>query len=315
MRKLFLMAAGCVCLPYSGNVMAQGDAITLLTTYNATGFSSRTSSIMAPKLEEFFQLPVEVEFQTATQVAVDAPADGNTLFVSTIGNMALLPSISPSFGIDPLIDLQPVTLLTQAPDVLIVHSGLGVTTLDELIAYSNEHPGTLSYSHISPRSIHRVEFTAILEELGIDATLDESMRGAAGAMDGVATGAIDLVITTSPYVAPLVEDGSVIPLAVAHPTRMPLYPDVPTLLERGVSLIPHGSWAGLFVPVGTSDENISRIRDAVHFALSDAGVIAEVNALGMEVSLSDSPEAFTAFIESDNVRLKLVAEIYGIVVE
>ena len=315
MRKLFLMFAICGFLPYSVSAVAQGDSITLLTTYNATGFSSRTSSIMAPKLEEYFEQPIEIQFQTATQVAVDSPADGSTLFVSTIGNMALLPSISESFEIDPLTDLQPVTLLTQAPDVLIVHSGLGITTLDELITYSKEHPGTLSYSHIAPRSIHRVEFSAILAELGIDATLDESMRGAARAMDGVASGAIDLVITTSPYVTPLVENGSAIPLAVAHPTRMPLYPDVPTLLERGVSLIPHGSWAGLFVPVGTSDENISRILGAARSAMSDPAVVAQINALGMDVALSDSPRAFIAYIEAENVRLKLAAEVYGIVID
>ena len=315
MRKLFLMFVACGCVPYSGSVVAQGDAITLLTTYNATGFSSRTSSIMAPKLEEYFEKPIEVRFQTGTQVAVDAPADGSTLFVSTIGNMALLPSVSASFDIDPLTDLQPVTMLTLAPDVLIVHSGLGITSLDELIAYSKEHPGTLTYSHIAPRSIHRVEFSAILAELGIDARLDESMRGAVRAMDGVASGAIDLVITTSPYVTPLVEDGSAIPLAVAHPTRMPLYPSVPTLLERGVTSIPHGSWAGLFVPVGTSDEHTARILEAARFAMSDPEVIAQINALGMDVSLNETPAEFVAFIEAENVRLKQAADRYSIVID
>lgn len=300
------------CASFYGSVSAQSGAIALLTTYNETGFSSRTSAIMAPKLGEYLGRPIEISYQTPTQDAVDAPADGSALFVSTIGNMAMLPSISPTFDIDPLTDLRPVTLLTQAPDVLIVHSGLGIANLNDLIEYSNEHPGELTYSHIAPRSIHRIEFSAILAELGIDATLDESMRGAARAMAGVADGTIDLVITTSPYVAPLVDDGSAVPLAVAHPTRMPLYPGVPTLLERGVTLIPRGSWAGLFVPVGTSDEQVARILDAARFAAGDPEVAEQINALGMEISLSEAPSEFVAFIEAEKARLRDAADAYDI---
>ena len=300
---------------YSVGSSAQDAGVTILTTYNANGFASRAISIMEPRLEEYLEQPVEIQFGAATELAVNSPGDGKTFFVSTIGNMALLPSVSVTFDIDPLSDLQPVTLLTLAPDVLIAHSGLGISTLDELITYSQEYPDALSYSYIAPRSIHRVEFAVLLDELGINAQLDESVRGAARAMAGVADGTIDLVITTSPYVAPLVEDGSAVPIAVAHPTRMPLYPDVPTFVERGVSTVPHGSWAGLFAPIGTSATEIARIVAAVEFAVRDPSVASQIGALGMEISISESPQDFVAYIEAENARLKLAAERYGIEIQ
>ena len=315
MRKLFLLTALVGLLPHVSPSMAQEEGITLLTTYNETGFSSRTSAIMKPVLEAQLGQAIEIQYRAATQLAIDAPADGSTLFVSTIGNMALLPAISESFDVDPLSDLRPVTRLTYAPDVLIVHAGLGINTLDELIAYSKENPGTLSYSHISPRSIHRIEFAAVLHELGIDAQLDESTRGAIGAMDGVANGTIDLVITTSPYVTPMIDDGSVAPLAVAHPTRMPLYPDVPTLLERGVTSIPHGSWSGLFVPADTPENTVAQIFAAAQTAMGDATVIKQINATGMEISLNTSPDQFVADIEADMARLKQAANKYEITLD
>ena len=304
--------ATCALLTYSGLAAAQNDPMVFLTTFSEVGSSSRTATIITPKLEEYLQRSIELQYNAGAHAAVGAPADGTIIFISTVGNMALLPAILPSFGLDPLRDLRPVTLLTATPDVLIAHSGLGINTLDELIAYSREHPGALSYSYIAPRSIHRVEFSALLYELGIDATLDESIRGSASAMEAVANGTVDLVITTSPYVAPLVENRSAVALTVAHPTRIPLLPDVPTMLERGVTSVPHGSWAGLFVPAGTSDEHLAQVFEAVQHAMDDPFVIRQINELGMEISLSDSPEAFAAYIESESVRLKLAAEKYRI---
>lgn len=304
--------ATCALLTYSSLAVAQNDPMVFLTTYRALGSSSRTATIITPKLEEYLQRSIEIQYEAGVRAAVASPDDGKTIFISTVGNMALLPAISPSFGLDPLRDLRPVTLLTATPDVLIAHSALGINTLDELIMYSREHPGALSYSHIAPRSIHRVEFSALLYELGIDATLDESIRGSAPAMEAVANGTVDLVITTSPYVAPLVESRSAVALAVAHPTRIPLLPGVPTLLESGVTSVPHGSWAGLFVPAGTSDEHVAQVFEAVQYAMNDPLIVQQINELGMEVSLSDSPEAFATYIESESVRLRRAAEKYRI---
>jgi tripartite-type tricarboxylate transporter receptor subunit TctC len=270
---------------------------------------------MTPKLEEYFDRSIELEYGAGARAALDVPGDGNTIFISTVGNMALLPAISPSFDLDPLTELRPVTLLTATPDVLIAHAGLGIDTLDELIAYAKAHPGELTYSHISPRSIHRVEFSALLYELGIDATLDESIRGSAPAMDAVAEGSLDLVITTSPYVAPLVDSGSAVALVVAHPTRIPLLPGVPTMLERGIASVPHGSWAGLFVPAGTSDEDLAEVFAAVEFAMADPSVKQQINELGMEISRSESPAAFASYIEAEGERLRNAANKYRIVVE
>ena len=240
-------------LAYAGLASAQSDPILILTTYPATGSSSQATTIIAPKLEEYLGREVEIEYGVGVQAGVAAPADERTVFVSTIGNMALLPAISASFGIDPLRDLRPVTRLTAVPDVLIARSGLGIDTLDELLEYTRAHPGELTYSHIAPRSIHRLEFAAILNELGLDITLDESVRSSAPAMAAIADGTVDLAITTSPYVSPLIESGAAVPLVVAHPQRIPLLPDVPTMLERGIDGMPSGSWGGLFAPAGAAE--------------------------------------------------------------
>jgi tripartite-type tricarboxylate transporter receptor subunit TctC len=289
------------------------EQINLMTTFSEVGSSSRTSAIITPKLAEYFGQPVHLQFSTDIHTVVGAPADGTTLFVSTIGIISLMPNISASYGVDPLHDLRAVTRLTATPDVLIARAGLGLSDLDELVSYAHEHPGVLRYSYIAPTSIHRVEFSAFFDAFGIEAQLDESIRGSQPAMDALESGAIDFAFTTAPYVAPLVASGAAVPIVVAHPARIPLFPGVPTMAERGISGIPHGSWAGVFVPAGTSDAQIARIFAAVTYAMEDPGVIADINALGMEISLSESPAEFAAYIGSESARLKAAAERYDIV--
>jgi len=299
----------------SGLAFAQSEPIRILTTYPATGSSSTATTIIAPKLEEHLGREVEFDYGVGLQAGVAAPADERTIFVSTIGNMAMLPAILDTFGVDPLADLRPVTRITTVPDVLIAHSGLGIDTLDELLEYTSANPGELTYSHIAPRSIHRLEFAALLGELGIDVTLDESVRGSAAAMEAVANGDVDLVITTSPYVSPLIQSGAAVPLVVVHPERIPMLPEVPTMLERGVDGMPSGSWGGFFAPAGSSDEFVQQMFEAARFAMSDPGVMEAIGAHGMEVWPSESPEEFEQFIRDEMTRLGDAAERYGMQVE
>ena len=310
-RKL-AQTFGLLILGLASSACTQPDPIVILTTFGAPGSSSRATAIIVPKMAEYLGQDVEIEYGVGVQAGVDAPANERTVFVSTIGNIALRPAIEEAFGIDPLTDLQPVTRMTAVPDVLIVNADLGIDTLAELLAYTRGNPGELSYSHIAPTSIHRIEFGALLTELGFDITLDASLRGSAPVMDAMASGALDLAITTSPYVSPLIDSGTAIPLVVAHPTRTPLLPSVPTMIESGITGMPSGSWNGVFVPAGSSDEFRMRIFEAVRFALQDPAVQQQLNALGMEAWPSESPEAFIAFIRAEQARLGTAAGRYSI---
>ncbi len=292
--------------------------IHIISSFGEAGSSSQTIRILAPKIEEYFQRPVQIHYSEVgkggsigPQTAANAPQDQLTLFVGSVGNIALLPNILSSYEVNPLEDFRAVTHLTVTPDVLIANAGLGVSTLEELVAYAKERGGPLSYSHIAQFSIHRMEFVEILNALGVEATNDDSIRGSARAMEAVANGSIDLAMTTAPYVAPLVEAGSVVPLVVANETRLPAYPNVPTMLESGIP-IEHGSWAGAFVPAATSAEDTAQMFLALQQALTDENVVAQLAALGMVAAPSESPEEFANYIAEETSRLGAVAKAYGI---
>jgi tripartite-type tricarboxylate transporter receptor subunit TctC len=294
------------------------DPVHIISSFPETGSSARTIRILAPSIEAYFQRPVEIHYNQGgkggdigARMGASAPADQLTIFVGTVGNIALLPNILSSYEIEPLRDFQAVTHLTVTPDVLIANTGLGVTTLDELVAYAKASDEPLTYSHIAPLSIHRMEFLEVLNTLGIEATNDESIRGSVKAMAAVADGTVDLVMTTAPYVAPMVADGSVVPLAVANHARLPAFPDVPTMQESGIA-IDHGSWSGALVPAATSAEDREQVFLALQSALTDEGVVAQLAELGMIAAPSDSPQAFADYIAAETARLGAVAEAYGV---
>ena len=121
----------CASLTYSGVAIAQAEPMVFLTTYQAVGSSSRTASIITPKLE-YYHAEARVLSRRSSKSFFSGLSSSSSSSV---------PAALPSFDLDPLTDLRPVTLLTATPDVLIVHAGLGINTLDELIAYAHEHPG------------------------------------------------------------------------------------------------------------------------------------------------------------------------------
>jgi len=287
------------------------DTIEFLTAFGEAGSSSKTARIITPKLEEYLGSPIELKFSQGRFAGIESPANGKTIVTSTIGLMALLPGVAPGYPLDPLVDLRPITRTTGTPDILVVRSGLGINSIEELIAYTQENPDALTYFHVSPTSIHRLEFAAFFGELGIRATLDTARsNGNEDAMEGIRDGTLDLMASTSPYMTQLISSGAAIPLVVIHPKRMPLFPAVPTLLELGATTMSTGSWAGMFAPKETSDEDLDLLFKAVEFAMDDPAIVAAISALGMEVSLSKSPADFASFIDIEMQRLRSAAETY-----
>jgi tripartite-type tricarboxylate transporter receptor subunit TctC len=319
---VFLLATACSTeTPDTIELLPATDIepIHLISSFTAVGSSSRTARIIAPKIEEYFQRPVEIIYNEGgrggdigARMAAAASPDQLTLFIGTVGNVALLPNILTSYELDPLEDFRPITQLTVTPDVLIAHAGLGIHSIDELVAYGTEKEGEISYSHIAPLSIHRMEFLQLFDDLGLNGENDASIRGSAAAMDAVGLGTVDLAMTTAPYVAPLVEQGLVVPLVVANESRLPSLPDVPTMMEAGIA-IPHGSWAGALVPAATSDEDVAAMFSALEIALTDPDIVAQIANLGMLAAPSDSPESFTAYIREETERLGGVARKFNVV--
>lgn len=324
LRRVFVGLAATIAM--AGGAAAQSDypskPITMLISFSVKGSSGLVGQLLADKMEEVLGQPVELlghdsgkSGNIAAEAAKAAPPDGYTLFMGTVGNMGLLPNTWADYPVAPLTDLVPLTQITDTPDVLIANPSAPFDTFDEFVAYAKAHPGEVRYSNVAGPSIHAAEFASIIGATGIEIALDESIRGSANAMKAVADGTVQVTMTTVPYILPYLRKGDVKALALASEVRSPQLPDLPLFTELGVPAIPRGSWNGLFVPAGTPQPIVDKLFEAIRFAAEDPGVRAEIEDMGMRVSLNASPEEFRDFLAAEMARFAIVAKEGNIVVE
>ena len=302
---------------WAGPLVAQEPAMVFLTSHTATGSSGAAATIMKDKLEEYFGGPVEYRYSQGQFVGRGVEPDGKTMIMSINGTMTLMPALVEDFEMNPFTDLRPVTRATITPDPLLIRSSLGIDSIEELVEFAAASEQPLTYSHIAAQSVHRVEMDSIFHEFGIDnVVLKESIgRGARAALDALESGDLDMVALTSPYAVPYIERGIAKALVVVSPNRIAAAPDGPTLSELGIPNLEYGSWAGVYVPAGTSDEDAYHVYNAVKYALSDPETVRKINAIGLEVGLNESPEDFVEFLHAERARLRVVVEKYHISID
>lgn len=317
---IFFFAMGTWLVSMTANAQKEfpSKPITLYMSFSDTGSSSRVARVYAPKLEKILGQKVEIIYHTPGRggdigalAAAAADPDGHHMLIGTVGNISLLPAILPDYGMDPSNDLVPVTQIAVVPNFIAVRSEIPANNFEEFVQYVKANPGEVTYSYIAPWSIHRLEFRAIIEELGLNMTHTEGVRGSMPTINGVIDGRVDTSITTSPHWIPLLEEGQVKVLAVLGEQRHPSYPELPTMLEVGVDQIPRGSWDGVFVPAGTPESAVNTLFAAFKEVANDPEVVAAVEEQGMFIRISESPETFREFVEAESDRLKESAGALG----
>src|SRR3989442_2470338 len=115
------------------------------------GGTDVVARIIAPGLSENLGQPVVIENRpgatgtVAAAMVAKSPADGYTLMMGHVSVNAIAPSLFPNLRYDVFKDFAPVTLAASVPHFVVVHPSLPVNSIRELIAYSKERPGKLSF--------------------------------------------------------------------------------------------------------------------------------------------------------------------------
>src|SRR5262249_57057971 len=96
-----------------------------------------------------------------------APADGYTLLVAALPQIAIVPAVSP-VRYDPVKDFAPISAVGTNPFVLAVNKDVPVKTLAEVVAYVRSQPQKLSYASAGVGSLHHLSMALFLQLAGLD---------------------------------------------------------------------------------------------------------------------------------------------------
>lgn len=194
-----------------------------------------------------------------TDFAAKAPADGYTLLVGSVSNLALNPGLYANLPYDSLRDFEPVGLLVSYSYTLVGRKDLPMKSLQEVLAYAKANPGKLNYASAGTGSGQHVLAAALWHLAKVDVA-HVPYRGAQPAYQDLLGGRVDLFFDLSPTARVQVDAGNAKALAVSGAARNAMHPQVPTVLESGAADLQLESWFGLFAPARTPPEALQKLR-------------------------------------------------------
>uniref|UniRef100_UPI0018E00602 Bug family tripartite tricarboxylate transporter substrate binding protein n=1 Tax=Neoroseomonas rubea TaxID=2748666 RepID=UPI0018E00602 len=258
----------------------------VVPTAGGAGTADTLSRIMAQEFEARLGQRVVVENRAgangnvgAAHVARSAP-DGATFLWGWAGTLATNPSLYASLPFDPVADFDPVALVGNVPNILVVNRDLGPRTLAEFTAFARAHPGRINFGSTgNGSSMH------LAGELYRQMTNTEMQHvpysGPAAAVTDLLSGRIQAMFNLLTGALPQVQSAGVVPVAVLADQRVPQLPDVPTAAEAGLPGLSFGTWFMVLAPKGTPAPILDRMNALANEIIAAPEPRARLQAAGM----------------------------------
>lgn len=249
------------------------------------------------------------------EVAARANPDGYTVLLGNVGTMAINPGLYPSFPIQPLRDLIPITEVVDVPSILIANPGFAPNSVKEFIDYAKANPGKINFGSPGPGSANRLEMESFMRMVGLNMVHIGYKGGAGPAVIGLMGNETQIMFVTLSSAVNFVKQNRLKGLAVTAPKRIAVLPNIPTMPELGFKAMKSGSWQGLFAPKDTPPAIVQRLLAATLKTMALPDVRKRIADGGVDVVVSKSPAEFAGFVKSETNRFGTVIKEANIVAD
>ena len=310
-RSLLALGAG---LPLVGAARAQTTwptkPIRLVVGYSAGGGNDLIARIVAAKLQDKLGQPIVVDNKpgaqsiVAAEIVAKAAPDGYTLLVAPSGPMTINPAVYSKLPYSPQKDFVPISLLAEFPLLLVVSADTAVKNVKELIEYGKANPKLANYAS----SATPFQLAAELFNQSTGSAFQHiPYKGSGDVVQAVMSGQVLMAFVDSGPVAGPLKAGRLRALGITTAKRPLNFPDIPTLAEQGFPDMEIVLWTGLVAPVGTPNEIVDRLQDAIADTLNMPAVESALDAISVDPRSTTSAE-FRELIKNDSARWKAVAD-------
>lgn len=241
----------------------------------------------------------------AAFVARSAP-DGYTVLVVS-SSYSINPSLYTTLPFDPQKDLAPVSLLAEAPFLLVVHPSLPVKSAKDLIALAKAKPGALTYGSGGNGSSGHLAGALFESAAGVKLS-HIPYKGAGQALIDVLSGQITLTFASVLSSTPHVKEGRLRVLGVTGAKRSNALPQVPTIAEAGAPGYATTTWYGLLVPSSTQAAVIERLATAANKTVMAPDLRERMAGDGAE-PVGSTPAVFQKHLASEIAKWRKVVSI------
>ena len=242
-----------------------------------------------------------------------AAPDGYMLGVATAPAMAINPTLYKQVAYDVEKDFVPISLYVKSPFILVINPALGPRNVGELIKYTKDNVGKLSYSTPGTGAAQHLAVEFMKQKFGLDIT-HIPYKSSPQSVADIMAGHVSMAFAEAGLSLPLIREGKLRALAVSSLTRLPGLPDVPAFAEASNSPdFEAVSWHVLLAPAATPPDIINRLQLEMKRIIATPEVQQRISTLGLIPHDAPSAAAINQYMRAEREKWSALVKSLGLV--
>ena len=307
------LALAALASPLAYSQSYPSKPIRLVVPFTPGGGVDINARLISPKLQEYLGQPVIIETRPGAGtnignefVAKSAP-DGYTLLING-GAMAINMSLYKNLNYDTLRDFVPISLFSEATNVLVVHPSLPVKTVKVFVALAKAKPDAINFSSSGSGSTQHLSGELFNLRTGTK-MMHIPFKGTSPSLTSVVGGEVMVTFANIPAISGFLKAGRLKPIATTSLKRAPQLPNVPTLKESGIDVEVTVRY-GIFAPSATPKEIVNTLAGALAKAARSPDTRQRLLDMGAE-PVGNTPAEFAKIMKEEIVRWAEVVRASG----
>ena len=302
----FLACLLFLITPLLANAQYPQKPIRMILPYSSGGGADTIGRPLANELTKILGKTVFAENRggasgnIAMEYVASSPPDGYTIILMLTAQAAVNNTLFKDSKVDAIKDFEPISLIAKAPYFLAVNPSIPAKNVQEFITLVRNNPGKYSYASTGNGSGTHLSMVLLKSIAQLD-ILHVAYKGGGGAYTDLLSGQVDASFVGAGSAKGFIQNGQIRLLAVTTPQRSPIYPDVPTLAESGVTGYSSEVWYALYAPKGTPPAIIKKLKSAVLTALKSPQLKERYVADSIQ-TIGSTPEELTAFTKTERTK-------------
>ncbi|ABM57662.1 tripartite tricarboxylate transporter substrate binding protein [Verminephrobacter eiseniae] len=312
-RRDLLIAPAALAFAAGADAQIDSAPVRILVGAPAGGSTDTLARALAASMGTALGRAVIVENKPgaggniAAEAIARAAPDGRMLLMSFTSH-AINATLYPTLPFDPVKDFTALTCVATSPSILVAHPSVPAKDMRELIALAKARPGQLNIAIGALGSSLHMAGEAFKMQSGVD-IVNIPYQGTSPAVQDLLAGQVQLMFAAVGNVKAHIQAGKLKALGVSSAQRLPAFPYVPAIAEA-LPGYESSAWFGLFGPARMPAALARKISDAARDALQQPGMRKRLDAADA-MAVGNSPEQFSAFVQSEILRWAKVVKFSG----
>lgn len=314
-----MLRAGAACfsmlIALASQTIAQSyptRSITMIVPFAPGGPADVLGRLIGQKMSEDLGQQVIIDNRPGAntiigaQVVAKAKPDGYTILLAIDGTLVMNPFLYSKLPYDPFKDFEPIAKVADIPSIFEANNNVPVKTVQDVISLAKARSGELNMGVSTPTSQVQASLFNMMAGVNI---VQVPYKGGTTQITGLMAGDIQLGMESANVSIPLWREGRIKIIGLTGAKRLTIAPEIPSIGET-LSGFDLDIWQSVVAPAGTPKEIIARLHASLAKTMANEEVRQKLLAVGIEPTISKSPDEFATFIKSQaDVREKVIKAV------